>query len=805
MAIQADGTVYINTAIDTDGFKAGSKDIEAAVRRMVQSVERIGETARISLQKQTDAFVKQNQAYAQQKKKVESLRQQLEEMSGQQVETQEYTNAVKEVERLESALLKAYDRKEKFLETGGDEGSRTFKAMTYEVEKLETQLRQAEQDKERLESSGMAYEAADVSGLSQKLAAEEQRLAQMNTALGTSYESLKAKVASYAEKQREATTSASGFEKASKKANKSLGSSLKTILKYTLGIRSLFVLFNRLRGALVDGFKNLAQYSTETNQSISSMKSAMTQLKNSFATAFAPLLTAVAPALTQFINLISKAVTYVGMLIAALTGAKTFTKAIAVQEDYAASLGATADAAKEAKKYLSGLDEVRTYTDDTAGGGAGYSGPSAADMFETVEIESKFQELAKKIKKAFSDMFAPLKKAWNEYGGSIKKTLGLIGKDYLDYLSEISVATYNFFTNLDWRPLLSSVDNALKKLQPLIDLILGGLSWAYQNVLLPFGKWTIEDALPAAIDLLGAAFSLLLSVLEALQPVGIWLWDNFLHPIGEWAGDVFISAIETINGLLNDLADLISGDLDLGTFLQNLSLGETLLLALAAAVGVVAVAFGVWNGVMAITSVLSGALGGTIAFLTSPIGLAIAAITALIAAGVLLYQNWDTVKAKLADIWAKIPQPVKDAVNGIIGFMNKMINGVIDGLNVAIRALNKIHVSIPDWIPGIGGRSFGINLSTIPAAKGIPYLATGAVIPPNAPFLAMLGDQRNGNNLEMPESLLRKIVREESGNGGGVKEIRIPIILNGRTLFEAFIDEAMLRQMLSGRNPLELA
>lgn len=80
-----------------------------------------------------------------------------------------------------------------------------------------------------------------------------------------------------------------------------------------------------------------------------------------------------------------------------------------------------------------------------------------------------------------------------------------------------------------------------------------------------------------------------------------------------------------------------------------------------------------------------------------------------------------------------------------------IINGVIKGLN---------HVKVPDWVPGIGGA--GINLREF---NKVPYLATGAVIPANKPFQAVLGDQKNGTNLEAPEDLVRQIVREESGTG----------------------------------------
>lgn len=92
------------------------------------------------------------------------------------------------------------------------------------------------------------------------------------------------------------------------------------------------------------------------------------------------------------------------------------------------------------------------------------------------------------------------------------------------------------------------------------------------------------------------------------------------------------------------------------------------------------------------------------------------------------------------------------------------INLIIDALNLLISGLNKIKFDFPDWVPGLGGKSFGVNLPSIPKLQ-IPRLARGAVIPPNREFMAVLGDQSHGNNLEAPEELIRKIVREESGGG----------------------------------------
>ena len=109
---------------------------------------------------------------------------------------------------------------------------------------------------------------------------------------------------------------------------------------------------------------------------------------------------------------------------------------------------------------------------------------------------------------------------------------------------------------------------------------------------------------------------------------------------------------------------------------------------------------------------------------------------------------------------------VRSQINQIIGFLNGMISAITSALNAVISAINSIHINIPGFHvpygPTFGGYSFGASLPSI-AAPQIPYLAQGAVIPPNAQFAAILGDQRAGRNIETPERLLRQIVSEEIG------------------------------------------
>jgi phage-related protein len=189
---------------------------------------------------------------------------------------------------------------------------------------------------------------------------------------------------------------------------------LKGLLMYGLGIRSLFALVNRLRSVLTEGMNNLAQYSDSTNGSLSMLMSSLTQLKNALATAFAPILNAAAPMLNLLIQKVTAAVTALGQLFASLTGQSGFVAAKRVNQDYAKSLNSNADSAKKANKEnkklqntLFGFDQINKLNDnsdsddnaDTSTGG----GLTPADMFESVPLDSKITDFAKKLKDAWKN------------------------------------------------------------------------------------------------------------------------------------------------------------------------------------------------------------------------------------------------------------------------------------------------------------------------------------------------------------------------------------------------------------------
>lgn len=714
---------------------------------------------------------------------------------------------------------------------------------------------------------------------------------------------------------------------------------LKNLLKYSFGIRSLFVLLNKLRSFTIKGFENLAQYdSSGTNAAITSLTSSLLKLQNALAVAFSPIVQTVAPLLSGFINMIAEAANKVGQFFASLTG-KSFTpQAVSVVKDYASSLDSTSssadktsNSAKKLKKALSVLpfDQLNQLTKkeetSTIGGGGGTKlSPSDSDMFETVPVSSKIQDLATDAKKYLGDFFGPFQSSWKKEGnatvtaaktafsnlgslagsvgksfmtvwtnGSGEKTLTTtlkiaqnlfntignlaqafktawdyagtgtsiiqnifnLGNSILGTIERITSATANWAKTLDFTPLLSSINTLLQNLQPLTDNIGTGLEWFWNNVLLPIGSWTIQDAVPTFLGMLSSGISVVNSVIEALQPLGGWLWDNFLQPLGEWTGNAVIEAMKTVSGLLDGFSTWIQNNqglvegvtITIGSFFAAFELSKII----GSAAGLVT------NFVSLVTSGggLLGALGSVSSVLGGPVTIAIGAV---IAAGVLLWRNWDTVKeaaTKLKDWvvsktialkdgavrafntlktnagnaltvlrddvkqkwetikskfssfstwlsgafntdWTKqfgifggvlngffksakdVIKDVKGVFKGLTTFISGTfsgnwsqawqgiktiftnvfsgladiaktpINAVIGGFNGVLGTVNglisklnnlKFRITVPNWVPGVGGSWWGFDGFNIPTIGTIPMLAKGGLV--ESATLATIGEK----------------------------------------------------------------
>lgn len=142
------------------------------------------------------------------------------------------------------------------------------------------------------------------------------------------------------------------------------------------------------------------------------------------------------------------------------------------------------------------------------------------------------------------------------------------------------------------------------------------------------------------------------------------------------------------------------------------------------------------------------------------------------------------------------------AVNIVVDLINGLLEYVVVGINTVIKALNSISFDVPDWVPLVGGKHFGINLSPLTAPKlpklSIPRLATGAVIPPNREFLAVLGDQKQGTNIEAPLETIKQAFREALAESGSGRQMNVVLQVGRRELARTVVELSREEQQRVG-------
>jgi len=393
---------------------------------------------------------------------------------------------------------------------------------------------------------------------------------------------------------------------------------------------------------------------------------------------------------------------------------------------------------------------------------------SIAGAFREAWNDGAGQAIAANLLEIFTNIFntvgnlaSQFQKAWDT-GGTGQEIfsiiLGIIN-DILDHLNGVTKATADWAKTLDFTPLLNSIKELLKSLQPFMDNIGAGLEWFYKNVLLPYAGFVIQDYIPAFIDMLSGAIDVLNSIIDALKPLGQWLWDNFLQPLASWTGGIIIDVLRGIADALKGVSDWIN---EHQTTVQVLA---TILGSFAAAWGLVNLAIEAWNIVAGVAAGVTTALGAAVAFLTSPIGLVILAIGAIIAIGVLVVKNWDSIKEAagklgswIGDKWDGIKNAtgeawgnVKDSVsnaastakdNAVSAWstMKDKMGGFADNIKTTAKgAFDKVS----DWASDMGNRiGKGFSDGWKAVKKGASDIAKGIVNTPINALNSVLGGVR---------------------------------------------------------------
>lgn len=749
MAEKADGYIVIDTKISTDGVKAGTAEIEAACRKAASSVSSIGDKASEAANKTFGAF------------------------AGGQVKTEAFAQVEREIDKTMDKIAALDAKKEKFLSLGGSQNSKQWASMEYDTNRLLDQYDRLIAKRDEMMANGEAY--VDPSAAQQGSESLEQVAASADDAAGAT---------------QNAGASFDDLNKVFKKG-------VRNILKYAFSIRSTYILVRKIKGAVKEGLNNLVQIDPDTNAAISTLTSSLGMLKNSLAAAFAPIIQIVAPYLQIFIKKVVDAINWVGMFFAVLSGKKTYTKAIAYQDDYAASLGKTAKEAKKAARNLSGLDEITNWQSDTDSV-SDSAAATAEQMFETVEISSDFIEKVEKVKKEFEKLLPVIKLigaallAWkiteflSSLGTAITKLTGM--KKAVSELAGVAMIGLSITMVVDDVKSIISGDLEFGSAESIVRTIIEG-SFAGLGFSLVFGTTPLVT-IPLAMTIAAA-------IKWSFTEDGESFWDkvrNFFDPTEPLYGaeDVDLLDYPTLEEEGGNVVALILDTITVDAENKNRAF-EAVGKNMSGGISDGFTDTSVWGKIkQAITHFPEWIRGEYQIHSPSKVFAKIGEYCAL------GFTNpFNGIADKVAEIFGKVKDKIKTPINGIIGFINQLISAFFSGINYMIDKVNTLSFDVPDWVPGLGGKKFGFNLSHVTAPQ-IPLLAKGAVIPPNAPFLATLGDQRNGTNLEAPENLIRQIIREESGNGN----YTFIAELDGEVIFKKVIQKAQAKKRANGKNPL---
>lgn len=415
--------------------------------------------------------------------KITALRSKMDALKDAKIPTQEYTAAKKEVDKYSEALQRAKEKIDKLLELGVDKKSSRFTSAQYEVAQLENKLLDAEEVVKRLESEGKSFtlgsDTEEYAKIGQQLQYYENEMSVLNRQhdvhevkiekLGNKYKELSAKVKSAFNsignvlKKANETVNAFGrklretaqkhlpfFRKETERVKSSLSGfkgRIKSLALSLLIFNQISAAFRAASSAISAGFKNLYDDNEQFKASIDGLKASVLTLQNAFAAAFRPIVDMAVPYIQKLVEWLTHAVNLAGQFFAALTGRKTYTRAIKQTAKASEEAAEAAEDETEAmKKQLSPLDKLNNLTSENnkkKDKDKDDSGASTGIMFEEVPIDSGILEMADKVKDIMSKLFAPLKAAWDKEGefvmkawkyalDEIWKLIKDIGRDFLE-------------------------------------------------------------------------------------------------------------------------------------------------------------------------------------------------------------------------------------------------------------------------------------------------------------------------------------------------------------------------------------
>lgn len=579
-----------------------------------------------------------------------------------------------------------------------------------------------------------------------------------------------------------------GVKKAEKSA-KTFASRMKSVVRSALVFTVVTQALSKFRNWIGDVIK----VSPEATAAIARLKGALLTLVQ-------PLVNIIIPAFTKFVNILAAIINKIASVFAVLTG-KTVESSKAAAEalnKQTSALNGTGAAAKEAKKQLLGFDEINQLTEDTSGGGGG-SGTIAPDFSGFDDTEDELNTilglvgaiatglLAWKIASLFTDSLSMI-------GGIALAAAGAFALVYfwLDAWNN-GIDMQNFLGMLAGvAALAGGLAIAFGSTAAGIALVIGGLAMLVVGIkdVIENG-FTLENTLTIISGLLAAG-------------LGIGLLTGNWIPLLIAGIAAALIALVSFTGhgeeLINGLKETIDG---FGKFFKGVFSGDMEMTA----EGLKQIWDGLKNTWNAVIDSIRDAWNMFIEWLRGK-NPELAAIFETY--GKLVSDLYNSVKQILGGIitfisgvftgdwdkaWEGVKQIFKGIWNGIVSILEGAVNLIIGGINWMIRQLNKIQIKAPDWL---GGGTIGFNIPAI-STVSIPRLAQGAVIPPNREFMAVLGDQKNGTNVEAPLETIKQALAEVLSQNGSGEEITIKFTGDLATLARVLTPEITRQQRRTQR------
>ena len=631
-----------------------------------------------------------------------------------------------------------------------------------------------------------------------------------------------AAVSAYVEKQRLAALTTQKVSEQFKKFTKRIAGLAKRVFIFTMITKAL---------------RTMRKMLLSTIGADKQMSTSLAQIRGNLISAFAPIYNYILPAIRTLLAWLAKLTAVVSVFINSLFG-KTASQADASAKalyNQASATEAAGDAAEKAKKQLSGLDEMNRWesNDSSGGGGGGSSGVAPkfdlSDQVDTGKI-GKIAAVVRELSPYVAAVAAGFA-AWK------------IGKKFLGNLSKA-------------KQLALAVAGAVLMAINVVDMLKNGINFDNLTGYI-IGAAAAVTGLGLAFGVLGGAIT---AIVAGLALLGVAIRDVIKNGFNSKNLTAITVALLTIGGaiaiitgawiplLIAAIAAVVVWIVAKWTSIKEWisktisSIDAAFEQHLANVEAGVAVAV---DWVIEKWTAVKEWISKTISSIDAAFEQHLANVEAGVAVAVdWVIEKWTAVKDWFRGLWEKVSsgavaawdgiksafksvpewfqskfrdawQKVKDVFStggriwsgikeGVENTFRAVVNAIIRGMNTIIAVpFNKIN----SMLNAIRNASFlgispfqnmwGVNPLPVPQ---IPMLARGAVIPANRQFLAVLGDQRNGNNLEAPESLLRQIVREEAGGAGSRYEFIAR--LDRRTLFDEVITEAKLRKGQTGKNPL---